>query len=517
MSPFWSKPSHPNPHLQPSWNPHHGAGSHQVVHAPPLQPQLKEVDSKAKKLFDNHNHKVYQSIHSSLSGEDRERCKQYVTDIQVHRAFLVQVYAHLVVCKGRDQWQMQSFEQCVSLWRSWDSLKQLTHHSKIKYALYNYLRPSQAPPCQRHSNLLQSTAPVLEDDKDGILYQIIRCGRAQEAAFYRLASKQPVHEHGDSAPWKESNVVIDLLHMYLTVFDFNAKVVRERLLSHLLRLSRKSAYIPGSLILQGNRVQTGNMLARGGSGAVVHIGRYNHSDVVIKIISFQDEHTRDQYKKAFSSEATLWSCLQHENIVPFCGVVPYQKPPSIGLVSEFMTNGTLFSYLSRNPSANRRALATDIAKGLEYIHNLKPPVYHGDLKSDNVLVDVQGHARLTDFGRAFASDSRRILDSSAIGRPITPFQYLAPELSTQDENVHCTSYSDMWSFGCVLYEMVTGRLLFQGLPYGRIVTLIKNGDMPQREWTPRPEDSMLWSIIEQCWRMDPTSRYSARKAVSKLS
>jgi len=68
-------------------------------------------------------------------------------------------------------------------------------------------------------------------------------------------------------------------------------------------------------------------------------------------------------------------------------------------------------------------------------------------------VDAHGHARLADFGQASASDSRRILDTSSVGRPQTPWQYLAPELLALDDNVCTTSYSDMWSFGCVLYEV----------------------------------------------------------------
>ena len=70
-------------------------------------------------------------------------------------------------------------------------------------------------------------------------------------------------------------------------------------------------------------------------------------------------------------------------------------------------------------------------------------------------MDAYGHARLTDFGQALASDSRRIVDSSSVGRPETPFRYMAPEHLALDDNVHTTSYSDMWSFGCVLYEVRT--------------------------------------------------------------
>lgn len=172
---------------------------------------------------------------------DRQQCKQDVTGVFVHKvccstvspkpfwtrlqALLVYVYVHLVRCDQRDiGWaalffalfsltkyysKMNHFRQAVSTWKSWDALKQLTHHCKIRDALYEYMQPG----CQMHYTWLQNRFPVLNEDKNGILGLIVHCGRAQETAFFGLSTKEQIHEGGGHMPWKECNVVVDLLHM----------------------------------------------------------------------------------------------------------------------------------------------------------------------------------------------------------------------------------------------------------------------------------------------------------------
>jgi len=113
--------------------------------------------------------------------------------------FLTSFYRHPLLIK---------LQQSVSIWRSWDRLKQLTHHVKIRDTLNGYLQRD----CQKHSQPLWARSHVPEGDKDGILSLIVHCGRAQETAFYDLAYRRQIQEDDDHILWKESDVLIDLLH-----------------------------------------------------------------------------------------------------------------------------------------------------------------------------------------------------------------------------------------------------------------------------------------------------------------
>ncbi|KAG6326687.1 hypothetical protein ID866_12305, partial [Astraeus odoratus] len=70
------------------------------------------------------------------------------------------------------------------------------------------------------------------------------------------------------------------------------------------------------------------------------------------------------------------------------------------MVSAWMDNGNAYEYV-QNTLVDPRPLLSDIAEGLRYLHNHEPPIYHGDLKGQNVLISDDGHALLADFGLSF--------------------------------------------------------------------------------------------------------------------
>ncbi|KAF9246534.1 kinase-like protein [Melanogaster broomeanus] len=218
----------------------------------------------------------------------------------------------------------------------------------------------------------------------------------------------------------------------------------------------------------------------------------------------------------FASEAILWSTLKHRNITPFLGIVK-ESPLDIGLVSEFFKNGNIKHYLK---NVNRRAdlRALDIARGLRFIHGQEPPIFHGDLKGDNVLVNDHGQACLSDFGQSFASDSRMYLDSSRVGRPgSNPLHWMAPELMREGVQIKVTAKSDMYAFGCVLYEMIVGKMPFENDPPGAVREYVLRGDRPGRpDLGGRTDLHLLWTVAESCWRENAHDRPEAMNVVSRL-
>ncbi|GAA0183152.1 hypothetical protein LIER_30619 [Lithospermum erythrorhizon] len=166
--------------------------------------------------------------------------------------------------------------------------------------------------------------------------------------------------------------------------------------------------------------------------------------------------------KEFESEATLLLTIHHKNLTSLVGYC--YEGSNMGILYEYMANGNLEKHLLGKgpyvlPWEERLRMATDAAQGLEYLHHgCKPLVVHRDVKITNILVDENFRAKLADFGlsRAFPNDE----DGTHVGTTVvagTP-GYLDPEYY---ETSRLTEKSDIYSFGIVLLEIVTGRPAIQ--------------------------------------------------------
>ncbi|KAF9245050.1 kinase-like domain-containing protein [Melanogaster broomeanus] len=159
-------------------------------------------------------------------------------------------------------------------------------------------------------------------------------------------------------------------------------------------------------------------------------------------------------------ELKVWAGLQHTNVVPLLGVATgFGLLPA--MVSPWFKNGSLSSYLARDKVMNisdKQRLLRDIAAGLGYLHS--QDVVHGDLHSDNVLVDDNGRACLTDFGLSLIVqefEGTSYLKSSVCGA----IRFADPELvrrANADGNVvYPTKPSDIYSFGGLMLHVSTVR------------------------------------------------------------
>ncbi|KIO22781.1 hypothetical protein M407DRAFT_216029, partial [Tulasnella calospora MUT 4182] len=160
-------------------------------------------------------------------------------------------------------------------------------------------------------------------------------------------------------------------------------------------------------------------------------------------------------------ELTLWARLDHPNILGLLGFCLDESMSSAWLVSAFQSHGNISQYLQKaRPSLMVRQKlvrfflsfrAIDTARGLKYLHGLKPPVCHGDIKAANVLVTDDFQAVLMDFGLSKA------LEGTPSGLTTTSFglrgstRYMSPELVSEDD-ARRTLASDVWAWGCLLLE-----------------------------------------------------------------
>ncbi|OII75048.1 uncharacterized protein cubi_03158 [Cryptosporidium ubiquitum] len=104
----------------------------------------------------------------------------------------------------------------------------------------------------------------------------------------------------------------------------------------------------------------------------------------------------------------------------------------------------------------RRKILFEILKGIEHIHNLK--VTHNDLKPENVLVNEDFSIKICDFGMATETDSKTI----KYDKVFTNLKYKSPERLLGTRNLDDLFASDIWSFGCIAFELLTGKALFNG-------------------------------------------------------
>ncbi|KAJ6587624.1 kinase-like domain-containing protein [Mycena vulgaris] len=126
---------------------------------------------------------------------------------------------------------------------------------------------------------------------------------------------------------------------------------------------------------------------------------YKGTPVILKRIRVSWPTDERHAWREFCSEALLWQCLRHPNIVPLIGVDTESFPLSLCMVSPWMKNGTVLQYLRDSGDiATATRWIREIAQGLDYLH--EQHIVHGALRGANILVDDNGHACLTEFWRA---------------------------------------------------------------------------------------------------------------------
>ncbi|VFQ64357.1 unnamed protein product [Cuscuta campestris] len=220
----------------------------------------------------------------------------------------------------------------------------------------------------------------------------------------------------------------------------------------------------------------------------------------------------------FNQELQILQRVQHDRIV---GVLGYSDEGGVGaLVLPYVPNGTLWENLSSSvlPWKNRVGIAYQLAEALEYLHEkCDPHIVHGDVKSSNVLLDSQFNCKLCDFGSAktgFSSDLVMSRSRKMIGSPgYTDPHYLRTGIATKK--------SDMYSFGVVLLELITGLEAISSLKSSRVwedesgVAKMVDPRLAGGEY--ELEEAMaVASIAASCLADSPTSRPSATDVLKIL-
>ncbi|MCB1050987.1 MAG: protein kinase [Acidobacteria bacterium] len=272
----------------------------------------------------------------------------------------------------------------------------------------------------------------------------------------------------------------------------------------------ETAQPPELLSQQLAHFEVKDKLGQGGMGSVYRAwDKQLERHVALKLIRGRAGRLETQ---RLLTEARTASVLLHPNIVTVFGL--FEDQEQIFYAMELVEGETLENTLKRGPLPVEtvQTLALDMAKGLAYAHS--HGVVHRDIKPSNVMVTDDGRAKILDFGLARVSTGQILGPDSLLatrdGEIKGTLPYMSPE---QVQGQTANEKSDMFSFGSVLYEMLTGQRPFPGKSALKLKVEISKCQ-PKSLAAHLGEDHDFFRIIERCMEAEPGQRFDSMNDVA---
>ncbi|XP_035639596.1 tyrosine-protein kinase FRK-like [Oncorhynchus keta] len=250
-----------------------------------------------------------------------------------------------------------------------------------------------------------------------------------------------------------------------------------------------------------------------GSFGVVYEGLYNNTSVAVKTLRTGTMDPRD-----FLKEAQIMKTMEHPNLIQLLAVCT-EEP--IYIITELMKNGSLLDYLKvrvgRLRLNDQIEMAAQVASGMAYLEMKK--YIHRDLAARNVLVGENNVYKVADFGLARVLQAPQMpwnqtnLYYIPVGKAIFPLRWTAPEaIANEKFTIKC----DVWSFGILLYEIMTfGQMPYSNMNDSQVKWLVPNGYR-----MPYPVDHYcsqdMYNIMLDCWKENKNDRPTFNALIMSL-
>ncbi len=239
-------------------------------------------------------------------------------------------------------------------------------------------------------------------------------------------------------------------------------------------------------------------------------------DVAIKILPTSFSADPDRLQR-FAQESRAAAALNHPNILSIYDIGDDRGTPYV--VSELLEGETLRDRLRAGALASRKAIdyAQQIAKGLAAAH--EKGIVHRDLKPENLFITNDGRAKILDFGLAkftrpeldASDDAPTMQVATEAGTVLGTAGYMSPE---QVRGKPADSRSDIFSFGAILYEMLSGKRAFHGDSAADTMSAILKEEPPDLNETNRNISPALERIVRHCLEKSPAERFQSARDIA---
>jgi serine/threonine protein kinase/Tol biopolymer transport system component len=257
-----------------------------------------------------------------------------------------------------------------------------------------------------------------------------------------------------------------------------------------------------------------DLLGAGGMGEVFRardprLGR----EVAIKVLPASFAADTDRLRR-FEQEARAVAALNHPNILAIHDIGTSEGAPYI--VSELLDGESLRKRLAGGALPVRKAIdyATQIAQGLAAAHD--KGIVHRDLKPENIMITRDGRAKILDFGLAKLTQAQdqsaeTLSHQTEAGTVLGTVGYMSPE---QVRGKPADQRSDIFSFGAILYEMLSGRRAFHGETAADTMSAILREEPEELSQTNRAVAPGLERIVHHCLEKNPEERFQAARDIA---
>ncbi len=273
-------------------------------------------------------------------------------------------------------------------------------------------------------------------------------------------------------------------------------------------------------LVAGSRLGPYEILGPIGAGGMGEVYRAKDPrlgrDVAVKVLPASFSQDADRLRR-FEQEARAAGALNHPNITSVYDIGSADNAPYI--VTELLEGETLRQRIAVGPIGPRKAIdyAVQIAKGLAAAH--EKGIVHRDLKPENLFLTKDGRVKILDFGLAKLKSERddggqtdmQTVSGTQPGVVLGTMGYMSPE---QVRGKPADKRSDLFAFGTILYEMLSGQKAFRGDSAADTITAILTKEPPDLSQTNRDVHPGLDRIVRHCLEKNPEERFESARDVA---